>query len=196
MEFEVDEKLKKKMKKEGRKQKKGIYHLWIVEKVMLYLSIVLIILFPIYCRMAGAFEGFIYKNILTLGIVILTAWLFIMVLRRRLEGVYIGERVDEYIEFNDNLMFYNFRIQCESLSNQGNLVVIDLNSIKNISFDEKTRRIEIEGKMVEKIVQIGNPSFMNKAKFDVGENVSKIEIYDYFTPSLYDIIKNNLPTKI
>lgn len=205
MEFKINEKLKKKMKKEGRKQKKGIYYLWIVEKVILYLSIASTILFPIYCRMTGTFVGINTRtgekdywgvSVLTAIMfgMILTAWLFIMVLSMRLEGVYIGGRVDEAIEFNDNLMFYNFRIQYESLSNQRNLVIIDLNSIKNISFDEKTRKIEIEGKMLEKMVQIDNPSFMNNAKFDLGENVSKVEIYDYFSPSLYDIIKNNIPT--
>ena len=109
----VDSGLKKKIQIENRKHRRGIYYLWLFEKIFFALVIAYAILFPIYCIVTGnlvstnmrtgklsyflvASETSIYTS---MG---LAAVLFIYVLRIRLEHTFIGGRIDEMIEIVDD----------------------------------------------------------------------------------------------
>ena len=113
----VDSVLKKKIQIENRKHRRGIYYLWLFEKISFALVIAYAILFPIYCIVTGnlvstnmrtgklsyflvASETSIYTS---MG---LTAVLLIYVLRMRLEHTFIGGRIDEMIEIVDDKLFY------------------------------------------------------------------------------------------
>ena len=115
----VDSGLKKKIQIENRKHRRGIYYLWLFEKIFFALVIAYAILFPIYCKVTGnlvstnmrtgklsyflvASETSIYTS---MG---LAAVLFIYVLRIRLEHTFIGGRIDEMIEIVDDKLFYIF----------------------------------------------------------------------------------------
>ena len=196
----VDSGLKKKIQIENRKQRRGIYYLRLFEKISFALIIAYIVLFPIYCTVTGylvstnmrtgklsyflvASETSIYTS---MG---LTAVLLIYVLRMRLEHTFIGGRIDEMIEIVDDKLFYIFRIKYQTPADKRNIVVIDLNRINNLSYDDKLFEISIDGMMVEKIVNTSTDIH----KINITEMVdSNIKINDYFTPSLYEVLKSKI----
>ena len=157
----VDSGLKKKIQIENRKHRRGIYYLWLFEKISFALVIAYIVLFPIYCIVTGNFVStnmrtgelsYFLVSMLTstFGAMGLAAVLFIYVLRMRLEHTFIGGRIDEMIEIVDDKLFYIFRIKYQTPADKRNIVVIDLNRIKKISYDDKLFEISIDGMMVEK----------------------------------------------
>ena len=125
MSISVDSGLKKKIQIENRKNRRGIYYLWLFEKISFALVIAYAILFPIYCIVTGnlvstnmrtgklsyflvASETSIYTS---MG---LTAVLLIYVLRMRLEHTFIGGRIDEMIEIVDDKFIYIYLYIFES----------------------------------------------------------------------------------
>ena len=174
--------------------------MWLFEKISFALVIAYAILFPIYCIVTGylvstnmrtgkliyflvASETSIYTS---MG---LAAVLFIYVLRMRLEHTFIGGRIDEMIEIVDDKLFYIFRIKYQTPADKRNIVVIDLNRIKKISYDDKLFEISIDGMMVEKIVNTSTD--VHKIKISKMAE-SKIKINYYLTPSLYEVLKSKI----
>ena len=95
MDILVDNRLKRKIQIETRKQIRGIYYLWLFEKISFALVIAYIVLFPIYCIVTGNFVStnmgtgklsyFLVSMITpTLGAMVLTAVLLIYVLKHDL----------------------------------------------------------------------------------------------------------------
>ena len=200
MSISVDSGLKKKIQIENRKHRRGIYYLWLFEKISFALVIAYIVLFPIYCVATGEFVStnmrtgelsyFLVASftscIVAMG---LAAVLFIYVLRIRLEHTFIGGRIDEMIEIVDDKLFYIFRIKYQTPADKRNIVVIDLNRINNLGYDDKLFEISIDGMMVEKIVNTSTDVHRIKISEMVDSN---IKINDYFTPSLYEILKSKI----
>lgn len=86
-------------------------------------------------------------------------------------------------------LFYIFRIKYQTPADKRNIVVIDLNRINNLSYDDKLFEISIDGMMVEKIVNTSTDIH----KINITEMVdSNIKINDYFTPSLYEVLKSKI----
>lgn len=200
MDIWVNSGLKKKIQIENRKHKRGIYYLWLFEKISLVSVLAYAVLFPIYCIITGylvstnmrtgklsyflvASETSIYTS---MG---LAAVLFIYVLRMRLEHTFIGGRIDEMIEIVDDKLFYVFRIKYQTPENKRNIVVIDLNRINNLSYNDKLFEINIDGMMIEKIVNTSTDVHKIKISDMVDSN---IKINDYFTPSLYEVLKSKV----
>lgn len=194
----VDNTLKKKVQIENRKHKRGIHNLWLFEKTLLVVVIFLIFLFPIYCKATGNFIStnmrtgehscFIVASLTSVfGGMGLTLVLLVSVLRKRIENTLIGGRVDETIEILNDKLFYTFRIKYQTPIDKRNLVILDLSTINNISYDKKLFKINIEGMMVEKIVD--SSSNVHQIKTSEMTN-SKIELWDYFNPSLYELLKS------
>ena len=66
--------------------------------------------------------------------------------------------------------------------------MIDLNRINKLSYNDKLFEISIDGRMVEKVVNIST----DVHKINTSEMVdSNIKINDYFTPSLYEVLTKN-----
>lgn len=198
MNITVDEGLKKKVKIKNRKNRRGIHNLWIFEKVSLFLVIIFSVMFPVYCMITGSYistnmrtgkNSYFLVAMLTsvfsgMGLVFV---LLVSVLRKRIEDTLIGGRVDEKIEILEDNLYYTFRIEYQTLINQRNLVIFDLKKIRNISYDEKSSEIIVEGMMAEKIVGMS----YDIHKMGTSEMVdSKIKIWDYFKPSLYEVLKS------
>lgn len=198
MNITVDNDLKKRVRVENRRNRRGIHNLWIFEKTLLAVVLFLIFLFPIYCKASGTFVSTnirtgensyflvaMFTSIIAgMGLVLV---LLVSVVRKRVENIIIGERVDETIEILDDKLFYIFRIKYQTLMAQRNLVILDLNQIKNISYDEKLFEINVEGMMLEKVV---DASF-DVHKIETSEMTnSKLKLWDYFTPSLYELLKS------
>lgn len=193
MKLTVDNDLKKKIRIENRKNRRGIYILWIFEKVILVVVVFLIITFPVYCRITGSYistnmrtgeNSYFLVAMLTsiiagMGLVLV---LLVSVVRKRIENVIIGERVDETIEVLEDKLFYTFRKKYYTLVN---LVIVDLNKIKNIEYDIKLAEINVEGMMIEKTLNIS----LDIYKIETSEMTnSKLKLWDYFNPSLYELL--------
>ena len=196
----VDGGLKKKIQIENRKHRRGIHNLWIFEKLILFIVMALIVMFPIYCKITGSFISTnmrtgqnsyflvaMFTSIIAgMGLVFV---LLISVLRKRLEHTFIGGRIDEMIDIDGDKLFYLFRIKYQTPADKRNVVVIDLNRIDNLSYDDKLFEICINGMMVEKIINTS----ADVHKIEISEMAdSKITINDYFTPSLYEILKSKI----
>lgn len=200
MNITVDNDLKKKVQIENRKQRKGIHNLWVFEKVLFALVVFFIVAFPIYCVVTGNFVStymrtgehsyFIVASLTSIfGGMGLTLVLLVSVVRKRMENIFIGGRVDETIDIIDDKLFYTFRIKYQTLTDQRNLVILDLSKIKNIEYDEKLFEINVEGMMVEKIVDMS----FDVHKIEASEMTnSKLKLWDYFTPSLYELLKSKV----
>lgn len=197
MQIVVDSDLKSKLEKDGRIYKKSICFFWMLDKFVLFASIAYIVLFPVYCKITGDFIGTAGRDshvdysivvifTIAFGLGLLTLWFCVHILRRKLEQVRLGGRVFDTIELKDNLLYYTFRVPHQTLVGYKNLVVLDLNSIQHVGYDEKTRKIDIEGNMFEEIIKISE----DEKKVKISEMKScDLEIYDYFTPSLYEKLK-------
>ena len=196
----INSRLKRKIQIENRKQRRGIYYLWLFEKISFVLVIAYIVLFPIYCIAIGNFVStnmrtgelsYFLVSMLTstFGAMGLAAVLFIYVLRVRLEHVFIGGRVDEKIEIADNKLVYVFRIKYQTPEDKRNIVIIDLSRVSKLSYNEKLSEISIDGMMIERTVKAST----NVQRINISNMVdSNIKINDYFTPSLYEVLKSKI----
>ena len=196
LELKINKRLQKKCKKNYRKEKKWMQGLWLFEKILLYGYLAYLLLNPIYCILTGKYVsmngsgeksyGTVFEMTLIFASMGLTAALLVSVLRKKLEGVFLGGRDGETFEIKDNLLFYIFHIAFETPADMRNVVVIDLSRIQELSFNESTGKITIKGQMVEKTVSIS--SNLNRiAKEDMTNSI--IQICDYFSPSLYSKLK-------
>ena len=196
----VNSRLKRKIQIENRKNRRGIYYLWLFEKISFALVIAYIVLFPIYCIVTGNFVStnmrtgelsYFLVSMLTstFGAMGLAAVLFIYVLRVRLEHVFIGGRVDEKIEIADNKLGYACRIKYQTPEDKRNIVIIDLGRVSKLSYNEKLSEISIDGMMIERTVKAST----NVQRINISNMVnSNIKINDYFTPSLYEVLKSKI----
>ena len=160
--------------------------------------IVFIVVFPVYCMLSGSFistnmrtgdssyflVAMITSIIAGMG---LTFVLLISVLRKRIENLFIGGRIDETIELLYDKLFYTFRIKYQTPAAQRYLVVVDLNRIKNISYDEKLSEINVEGMMTEKIIDAS----LDVHEIEISEMAEgKVKFWDYYTSSLFELLKS------
>ena len=200
MVLSVDKRLKRKIQIETRKQIRGIYYLWLFEKISFALVIAYAILFPLYCIVTGylvstnmrtgklsyflvASETSIYTS---MG---LTAVLFIYVLRARLECLFIGGHINEEIQIDGDKLVYAFRIKYQTPEDERNIVVIDLSRISNLSYNDKLSEIGIDGMMIERTIK----ATTRVNRLNISDMVdSNIKINDYFTPSLYEVLKSKV----
>ena len=86
-------------------------------------------------------------------------------------------------------MVYAFRIKYQTPENERNIVVIDLSRISKLSYKDKLSEISIDGMMIEKVVKAST----NVHRINTSNMVdSNIKINDYFTPSLYEVLKSKI----
>ena len=200
MQFSVSEKIKKDIKKNMKFNRKSVKITYIVEIIMLLFSTVgPLLYFTINALNPNAYlvtyrgenvkdyEVLILLTSLWMGMG-LTAWIFIKTLRNKLENLQVSERIQETVEIIDSKLFYTFRIKYQSYADERNVIVIDMNSLKKVDFEEGSRKLTISGQMVEECINIDKEceeiSFSNT-------ELRNLVIYDYFEPSLAEYVRNN-----
>lgn len=200
MDISVNSRLKRKIQIQNRKQRRGIYYLWLFEKISLLATITGLIAFPIWCIVTGNYVStkmstgeisyeLIFMLEFVFGGMALTAVFFIYVWRARIECVFIGGRVNEEIQIDGDKLVYAFRIKYQTPENERNIVVIDLSRISKLSYNDKLSEISINGMMVERTIKASTSiNRINTSKM-VDSN---IKINDYFTPSLYEVLKSKV----
>lgn len=67
--------------------------------------------------------------------------------------------------------------------------MIDLSRISKLSYNDKLSEISIDGMMLERVIKAST----SVSRVDMSKMVdSNIKINDYFTPSLYGILKSKI----
>jgi hypothetical protein len=103
-----------------------------------------------------------------------------------LQFAYIGGLSGEALSIEDGKLIYTFTYLFKSLLGSRNLLIVDLNKIDRLTYDEITHKIELEGMMVEVIFKPDSKI----DEFDL-ENMAtnKVVLFDYFSPSLIEILR-------
>lgn len=97
------------------------------------------------------------------------------------------ERVNEKIIFSTSGIEYFFRIKYHSQAMKMVVVQLETNSIEQIKYDEKSRKLRFNGRF-----KVSNADFNNN--FVSGTKIiDNFVVYDYFEPSIYDyLVQKNI----
>ena len=100
----------------------------------------------------------------------------------------LTERTEEELAIADGVIRYIFRTRYVTSPDNRVVVVIPLRDITSVNYNNKTRRIELIGRISSDVVEKYNPAHQynpNKG------NLKDLVIYDYFTPSLLDSLHSH-----
>lgn len=103
-------------------------------------------------------------------------------------GKDLTERTEEELVVTDGEIRYIFRTKYVTSPENRVVVVIPLRDITSVSYNNKTRKIELIGRISSDVVEKFNPAYPynpNKG------NLKDLVIYDYFTPSLLDSLHSH-----
>lgn len=202
MEFEVDASLQKQLMKETRKIYKGTGFLWICEKAILLLTIGGLIWHLIKAVLTGyiyvtlngqqVFDTEIIFEEVLIAIEGIFFWFCIWLARKRVE-IYHGTlgRDGIVVKIMDDKLFYSSRFT-EEKEDVVHLLIMDLRTTTKIIYDEKKRVMFLQGKMLERAVAVTKDE--EDVVYDENEMVQTMfELFDCFTPSIYEYLKSYLP---
>lgn len=100
---------------------------------------------------------------------------------------FIGDCANEDIQINGDNLVYAFRIKYQTPEHERHVVVIDLSRISRLSYNDKLSEISIDGMMLVRTIKASTGvSTLDTSKMED----SNIAINDYFTPSLYEVLKS------
>lgn len=193
MELIAEKKLKQAIEKILLKKKKSLKIVYTIERLVLLITLfggggyfVYNLLSP--TAHVGNVAGEVKKNYFIIFMLssiligmLLTAWLLIRVLRKKLVSLGLTERVDECMYLDEEFFTYTYRLRFQSLPTDRGVVVARYDEISKVVYNEDIRKLTIYGKMFEKWYQ----NFTKVKNYDASEREDrKFEIYDYFNPSL------------
>lgn len=192
----VDKKKKKKLLHNALKLYKPAHYVYIIEKSLLIILLAFIVIYPLVCYLTDyhvMINTFTQKKsyLLVIDNVIWAACMlsipfFIWVLRMNLQFAYIGGLSGEALSIEDGKLIYTFTYLFKSLLGSRNLLIVDLNKIDRLTYDEITHKIELEGMMVEVIFKPDSKI----DEFDLEKmETNKVVLFDYFSPSLIEILR-------
>lgn len=100
----------------------------------------------------------------------------------------LTERTEEELAIADGEIRYIFRTRYVTSPDNRVIVVIPLRNITSVNYNNKTRKIELVGRISSDVVEKYNPARQyNPSK----GNLKDLVIYDYFTPSLLDSLRSH-----
>ena len=186
MEFRIDDSKINKLKSLLRKEKKSLFILWLIEKIALIAGTAVFAGYMIYNYSNNMYRRIVFKSntfyVFLCCILIWGVFRFALTLAQN----YAVNRVsNEVVKIDRNILYYCFEPRDFSgFNNLINIIAVDMNTISDVSFNEKNRKLTIEGKMLGVKVDM-----IDKLKI-TSEKMSekKIELIDYFSPSLYAML--------
>ena len=103
-------------------------------------------------------------------------------------GKDLTERTEEELVITDGEIRYIFRTRYVTSPENRVVVVIPLRDITSVYYNNKTRKIDLIGRISSDVVEKYNPAHQynpNKG------NLKDLVVYDYFTPSLLDSLHSH-----
>jgi len=197
MEFVVNKKLKKLVKIENSKKSIAVKIVWLLECIMFLIVIYLLFICPICYRLKYGELDFDTRMILnSIGLTVLLFLIPISFLKYRFKNLTIGEREYENIKVKDNILIYTYGIFSDMITRNvdstididgeiRHLVAIDLNRIKNISYNKDQHKIVVEGIMLKKYTSASNTKNIDLSSIS---EFDTFDFYDYYSPSLYEYL--------
>ena len=189
MEFRIDDSKINKLKSLLRKEKKSLLILWLIEKIVLIAGTAVFAGYVIYNYSNDMYRRSAFKSTMSNTFYVFLCCLLVWGVFRfalTLAQNYAVNRVsNEVVKIDRNILYYCFEPRDFSgFNNLINIIAVDMNTISDVSFNEKNRKLTIEGKMLGVKVDM-----IDKLKI-TSEKMSekKIELIDYFSPSLYDML--------
>ena len=189
MEFRIDDSKINKLKSLLRKEKKSLFILWLIEKIALIACTSVFAGYVIYNYSNNMYRRSAFKSTMSNTFYVFLCCLLVWGVFRfalTLAQNYAVNRVsNEVVKIDRNILYYCFEPRDFSgFNNLINIIAVDMNTISDVSLNEKNRKLTIEGKMLGVKVDM-----IDKLKI-TSEKMSekKIELIDYFSPSLYDML--------
>lgn len=105
-------------------------------------------------------------------------------LANNIAGSNNSARVDESLLFADNIIRYSFRIKHQSTSSERRVITIDFSNINAVDYESETGAIVFTGKITSDYYD----DFKKKKPVET-DCIEDFVIYDYFTPSLKEMLQ-------
>lgn len=100
----------------------------------------------------------------------------------------LTERTDEILSVGDNEILYTFRTRYVTDPDSRVVVVIPFRDITSVNYDRNIRKIQFAGRISSDVVEKFDPSRQYRPN---SGNLKDLDIYDYFSPSLYEHLRKN-----
>ena len=96
------------------------------------------------------------------------------------------ERIDEALILDNDILKYTFRIIYQSNPKDRNVIIMPLNKIREVSYNDDKKSLLFKGTFISDYVENYGP---NNSSSETAEEIDEMLIYDYFKPSLLDTLK-------
>ena len=96
------------------------------------------------------------------------------------------ERIDESLVLDNDILKYTFRIIYQSNPKDRNVIIMPLNKIREVSYNDDKKSLLFKGTFISDYVENYGP---NNSSSETAEEIDEMLIYDYFKPSLLDTLK-------
>ena len=186
MEFRIDDSKINKLKSLLRKEKKSLFILWLIEKIALIAGTAVFAGYVIYNYSNNMYRSSASKsNTFYVFLCCILVWGVFRFALTLAQNYTVNRVSNEVVKIDRNILYYCFEPRdISGFNNLINIIAVDMNTISDVSFNEKNRKLTIEGKMLGVKVDM-----IDKLKI-TSEKMSekKIELIDYFSPSLYAML--------
>lgn len=196
--FNVDEKIKKNIKRAAIKKQKRHKFLLFTKNVTLIMTFCIPVLFLIYAYWIS--DGFVQLNdfyapigtknhlfiwtcTITAFVILLFLYVVIRIIYNGLSGMPINERYDESLVLENGTLSYGYKLKMQSYADERVVVKIPLNTVR-YSTDMQNKKITFEGKMFSQFYT----NYQNGEINGKGDYIPGIVLYDYFEPSLISFL--------
>ena len=197
--YKPDKKLIREIMKKIGNRSIGIRLVYVVEKALLTYLLLMIFVYPIVCFLSGYdvrvnnSDGGNSYIIVTAKVIVAVCLLqipfYLSLIRRKYSFTVMGGRSYEEVKFKNGKMYYSYKNSLLLEQESKMVVVTDLKKINQIKYDEEIGLIKIEGKMQYFKTDSSDESY-DSIKEELTDNI--LEITDYFSPSVYKAIKEQV----
>ena len=194
MVFYADRKKRKKVKDELAKTNKVVKGFVWVTRLIPIVTIVSILFTYVtderywvtYNKLTGELD-YLWLDIMAGDrlVACLALWIISYAATQRMKIVFLGDRVGETVEIQENILFYAYRFFYQNGQNTIEVFFLNLDTIRSLQYDEQTKKLIIEAD--------GCSETTYETGFDKPDEKDmtpqKVEFIDYYEPSLYKYIR-------
>lgn len=113
-------------------------------------------------------------------------YVFLRTLAMNLASSNNTERIDEALILDNDILKYTFRIIYQSNPKDRNVITIPINKIREVSYNDDKKSLLFKGTFISDYVENYG---INNSSSETAEEIDEMLVYDYFKPSLLDILK-------
>ncbi len=111
---------------------------------------------------------------------------FLRVLANNIAGTEITARVNETLTIYNNTLTYVYRLRFHTFVEQRMEVIINLDKMRTIEYNEKNQKITFKGDIV-----FNKYEDIRTNQISDSQNGDEFVLFDYFNPNLYNAVSSN-----